>query len=63
LDSRRTHYTRAIPDPNLAPVFDNPNLISRKSKKVESSDSHTPLIKDNLCLDEWLFLEYLPFDE
>lgn len=61
--SRRTHYTRANPDPNLAQVFDNPNPISRKSKKEESSASHTPLTKANSCPDEWLFLEDIPFDE
>jgi len=38
-------------------------LISRKSKKEESSASHTPLIKANSCPDEWLFLEDLPFDK
>jgi len=27
---RKAHYTRANPDPNPPPVFDNPNLISRK---------------------------------
>jgi len=63
LASRRTHYTRANPDSNPALVFNNPNLISRKSKKEESSASHTTLIKANSCPDEWLFLEDLPFDE
>jgi len=31
--SKKTHFTMANPDPNLAPVVDNPTLISRKSKK------------------------------
>ena len=63
MSSRRTHYTRASPDPNHPPVVDNPDLISRKNEKEESSASHTPLVKANSCPDEWLFLEDIPFDE
>ena len=61
--SRRTHYTMANLDPNPAPVVDNPNLISRRSKRQENSVSPTPSIKADSCPDEWLFLEDLPFDE
>ena len=52
----------ANPDPNPTTVVDNPNLISRKSKKQESLVSQLPLDKANSCPDEWLFLEELPFD-
>ena len=61
--SRKTHFSRANLDPNPTLVVDNPNLISRKSKKEESLVNQTPLIKANSCPDEWLFLEELPFDE
>jgi len=42
---------------------DNPNLILRRCKRQESSVSPTPSIKQDSFPDEWLFLEYLPFDE
>ena len=61
--SRRTDYTRANPDPNPSQVFDNPNLISRISRRQESSVGPTPSIKIDSCPDEWLFVEDLPFDE
>jgi len=53
---RRTHHTRANPDPNSAPVVDNPNLISRRPKREESLVSQKPLIKADSCPDEWLIL-------
>jgi len=62
LASRKTYFTRANPDPSPSQVVDNPNLISRKSKKEESSVSQIPLVKASSCLDEWLYLEELPFD-
>jgi len=62
LASRRTHYTKANPNPNAAPVVDNPNLISRRPKREEGQISQTPLIKADSCIDEWLFLEDLHFD-
>jgi len=62
LASRKTQFTRANPDPKLAPIVDNPNLISRKSNKEESLVSQIPLVKANSCPNEWLFLEELPFD-
>ena len=55
-------YTRANPDPNPTPVGDNPNLISRRLKRQESSVSPSPSIKVDSCPDAWLFLEDLPFD-
>ena len=61
--SRRTHYTRATPDPNPPQVFDNPNLISRISRRQEISVNPTPSLNADSCPDEWLFLEDLPFDE
>jgi len=60
--SRRTLYTRANPNPNLALVVDNSNMISRRPKRQESSVSPTPSIKVASCPDEWLFLEDLPFN-
>jgi len=54
---------RANPDPNPPPVFDNPNLIPRIIKRQESSISIRPLFRSNSCPAEWLFLEYVPFDE
>jgi len=63
LASRKTHSNRANPDPNPPLVVDNPNLISRKFKKEESLVSQIPLVKANSCLDDWLVLEDLPFDE
>ena len=55
-------YTRTNPDPKPAPVVHNPNLILRRLKIQESSVSPTPSIKAYSFPNEWLFLEYLPFD-
>lgn len=55
-------YTRANPDPNTTPIVDNPNLISRRLKKKESSFSPAPSIKVDSCPDQWLSLEDLLFD-
>ena len=62
LATRKTHYTRANPDPNLVVIVDDPDMTVRKSKKEESSADKTPLVKANSCPDEWLFSEDLPFD-
>lgn len=43
--------------------MDNPNLISRTSKRKESSASPTPSINVDSFLDDLLFLEDLPFDQ
>ena len=43
--SKRTHYTRAHPDPNLAIIVDDPDRILRKPKKVETQGSSSQLIK------------------
>ena len=63
LASGRAHYTRANPDPNPSPLFENPNLIPRMIKRQESLVSPRPLFRFNSYPSEWLFIEDLPFDE
>lgn len=56
--SRR--HTRANPDPNPPPVYENPNLI-RKLLRQESSA--IPVIKSHSCPSIFEYLEELAFDE
>ena len=56
-------YTRANPDPNPPPVFENPNLIPRIVKRQEGSLSPRPIFRSHTWPSEWLFVEDLSFDE
>jgi len=60
LASRR--YTRSNPDSDPLPIFENPNLIVRILRQ-EISPSPRLVFRSHSCPVEWLFLEYLPFDE
>ena len=53
-------HTRANPDPNPPPIYENPNLI-RKILRQESSA--TPLVKSHSCPAIFEYLEELDFDE
>ena len=61
LASRR--YTRANPDPNPPPVFENPNLIPRIVRRKEGSLSPRPVFRSYTWPSEWVFVEDLSFDE
>ena len=66
LASERTHYTRANPDPNPSPVFENLNLIPRilrRQESQESSASSQLLYRSVSCPMKWIYLEDEPFDE
>ena len=61
-----THYTRANPDPNPPPIFENPNLIPRilrRQESQESSASSQPLYGLRSYPVKWIYLEDEPFDE
>jgi len=62
LVSRRTHYTRAHPDPNPTTIVDDPDRILRKPKKVETQGSSNQLIKANSLPKELSSLEDIQFD-
>jgi len=53
-------YTRANPDPNPTPFYENPNLISRI---IHQESSMTPVFKSCSCLAIFKYLEELDFDE
>ena len=61
LASRR--YTRANPDPNPPPVFENPNLIPRIVRRQEGSPSPTPIFRSHTWPSECFFVEEISFDE
>ena len=61
LASRR--YTRANPDPNPPPVFENPNLIPRIVRRQEGSLIPTLIFRSHTWPSEWFFVEELSFDE
>ena len=52
-------YTRANPDPNPTPIYENPNLIQ---KILHQESSATPLVKSHSCPALFEYLEELPFD-
>jgi len=53
-------YTRANPDPNPPPFYENPNLISRI---IRQESSVTPVFKYRSCPAIFKYLEELDFDE
>ena len=60
--SKRTHYTRAHLDPNLAIIVDDLDRIIRKPKRVETKGSSSQLIKANSLPKELSSLEDIQFD-
>ena len=60
LASERTRYTRANPDPDPPPVYENPNLIPR----ILCQESYViPMFRFHSCPVVFEYLEDLPFDE
>ena len=53
---------RAHPDPQSATIFDVPNKISRKPKKIESLGSSSRLIKANSLPKELSSIQDIQFD-
>ena len=53
-------YTKANPDPNPPPFYENPNLISRI---VRQESSITPVFRSRSCPTIFKYLEELDFDE
>jgi len=62
LAPKRTHYTRANPDPNPATIVDDPKRILRKPKGVETQGSSIQLIQENSLPKELSSLEDIQFD-
>jgi len=62
LDSKRTYYTRAHLDPQLAIIVDDRDRILRKHKKVESQGRVSQLNKSNSLPKDLSSLEDIQLD-
>ena len=60
--SKRIYYTKAHPDPQPAIIVDDPDIILRKNKKVESLGSSSHLIRANSLPKNLSSLEDIEFD-
>ena len=60
--SKKTHYTRENLDPNPCTLVDDPEIILRKPKNIETQASSSQLAKANSLPEELSTLEEIPFD-
>ena len=59
---KKTHYTKANPDPNPTNIVDDPDRILRKPKNIETQASSSQLVKENSLPEDLSSLEEIPFD-